>query len=205
MKNRFVWVFLLIIVLASACNSGAGTSRGVIVVNSPANGTVRRVLAREGMKVVADFPIVEIAIQSEAPPVATQPSENPQTRAATNFESAQSEVEAARKEVVRAEVEVNRLTPLVASGAASQGELDGARAIFYQAQQRLQRGQSAVQNAQTSLVTARNQPNETAVQTAPVEKTVYAQTTTAGTLSVITVREGDKVASGQPLATIRAD
>ena len=62
---------------------------------------------------------------------------------------AQGEVEAARAEVVRAEVEVSRLTPLVSSGQASQGELDGARATYEKAQQRLQRAQAAAQGAET--------------------------------------------------------
>ncbi|MDQ3918690.1 MAG: biotin/lipoyl-binding protein, partial [Acidobacteriota bacterium] len=108
-------------------------------------------------------------------------------------------------EVVRAEVEVHRLEPLVAAGQASQGELDGARAIYERAQQRFQRAQSSAASAQTGLVAARQQQlNGTSAPGAPVEQTVVARATSAGRVAVVNVREGDAVTAGQPLATLRA-
>jgi multidrug resistance efflux pump len=126
-------------------------------------------------------------------------------RAAKNIGASQNEIDAARAEVVRAEVEVNRLAPLVAAGQASQGELDGARATYDRAEQRLQHAQSAAQTAQTGLVAARQQQlNGRAAPAVPSEQTVVARATSAGRVAVVSVREGDVVTLGQPLATLRA-
>jgi multidrug resistance efflux pump len=123
--------------------------------------------------------------------------------------AAQTEIEAARAEVVRTEVEVQRLTPLAASGAATQGELDGARAQYDRAQQRFRAAQESAQGAQSGLVAAR-QPtfsssgSATAAAT-PAERIVAAQASSAGTVSIVSVRVGDRVTAGQPLATLRAE
>ncbi len=57
-RNRKVMLYasaLAVLVAASACQRGSVTTesdaRGVIIVNAPAAGVVRRVLAREGMTV----------------------------------------------------------------------------------------------------------------------------------------------------------
>jgi multidrug resistance efflux pump len=198
--------FLFAAMSCQTVRNAANTGGGIVVVNAPATGTVKRVLAREGMKIEADQPIAEIAVAVAGAPAAVKPTDDPQRRAASTLETAASEVETARREAVSAEVEVARLAPLVAAGQATQGELDGARARFYQAQQRLQRAQSSVQSAQSSLSVARrsNAPASTAVAT-PAEKLIYAPTTAAGTISIISVKEGDKVQQGQPLATVRAN
>jgi multidrug resistance efflux pump len=119
--------------------------------------------------------------------------------------TAQSEIEAARAEVVRTQVEVQRLTPLVSAGQASQGELDGANALYNRAQQRLQRAQESAQGAQSGLIAARQQGSTSATQAVPAERIVAARATSAGTVSVISARVGDRVTMGQPLATLRAD
>jgi membrane fusion protein (multidrug efflux system) len=126
-------------------------------------------------------------------------------RAGKNIGTAQAGIETARAEAVRAEVEVQRLTPLVASGDAPQAQLDGARAEYERAQRRLQEAQGAAQNAQSGLVAARRQPqNATATTAAPAERIVSAAATSAGTVSVVSARVGDRVTAGQPLATLRA-
>jgi multidrug resistance efflux pump len=208
-----MWSFLALAALAvsSACQSqnggSGGDSSGVIIVNAPATGEVRRVLVREGMSVNEGAPIVEIAVRIEgqsAPPQAQ--AEDPQARAARNIQASQAETEAARADVVRKEVEMQRLTSLVATGDAPQAQLDGARAEFEQAQRRLQQAQSKAENAQTGLATARQQSQNSS---APAEKTfseqiVTARASSAGTLSVINTKVGDRVTAGQPLATLRA-
>jgi HlyD family secretion protein len=175
----------------------------IIVVNAPAAGIVRRVLVSEGMQVSAGTPIVEIAIEQQTP--VTQPSagESAESRAATNVKTSQAEIDAARAEVVRHEAEVQRLTPLVAAGQASQAELDGERALYDRAQQRLQQAQLAARQADEGLLAAR-QPHATP-QPVVREQTVMATATSAGTVRVISARVGDRVASGQPLATLRGN
>jgi multidrug resistance efflux pump len=178
----------------------------VIVVSAPAAGVVRRVLAGEGAHVAEGAPVVEIAVSVEgAGGARAQAAEDPQARAARGVTASQSEVEAARAEVVRTEVEVQRLTPLVASGAATQGELDGARAQYDRAQQRFRRAQDAAQGAQSGLIAARPPGAAAAAAATPAERIVAAQASSAGVVSVMSVRVGERVTAGQPLATLRAD
>jgi multidrug efflux pump subunit AcrA (membrane-fusion protein) len=183
----------------------ANEGTGIIVVNAPAAGVVRRVLAREGAPVNEGEALVEIAVPVEGRPAQAAPTEDPQARAARGVTAAQTEVEAARAEVVRTEVEVGRLTPLVSAGQATQGELDGARAQYEHAQQRLRQAQDAAQSAQTGLVIARQQPLSASAATTPAEQIVAARATSAGTVSAISARVGDRVTLGQPLATLRAE
>ncbi|MDQ1591170.1 MAG: hypothetical protein QOG71_1797 [Pyrinomonadaceae bacterium] len=191
-------------VLASACAGGKDDAgRGLIIVNAPVAGEVRRVLVREGMVVNAGTPIVEIVVRTEARGVPQVKTEDPLARAGRNIDAAQARIEAARAETVRAEVEVQRLTPLVAAGDAQQAQLDGARAEYERAQRRLQEAQGAAQDAQSGLVAARRQP-QTNAPVAPAEQIVAAEATSAGTVSVVSARVGDRVTAGQPLATLRA-
>lgn len=193
---------------SSGGTGSAADTRGISVVNAPAAGEVRRVLVNEGGVVGEGAPVVEIAVRMEAtgaPPAGTA---DPQALARRNIGAAQSEAEAARAEVVRTEVEVQRLTPLVASGEAAPGQLDGARAEYERAQQRLQRAQGAAQEAQANLVAARQQSQHSASPSAPApssEQIVVARTAAAGTVTVINARVGERVMAGQSLATVRAD
>lgn len=204
-------VLLVALAASVGCQSSGSTNeaaRGIIVVNAPVAGEVRRVIVREGMVVGEGTPIVEIAVRTEAQTSAPQKQgEDPVTRAGRNIGTAQANIEAARAEAVRTEVEVQRLTPLVASGDAPQAQLDGARADYERAQRRLQEAQSAAQDAQSGLVAARQQPRNNptlAAPPAPTEKIVVAGATSAGTVSVVSARVGDRVTAGQPLATLRA-
>jgi membrane fusion protein (multidrug efflux system) len=184
---------------------GEGETAGVVIVNAPAAGEVRRVLVSEGVRLKKGDAVAEMVVRAEGAAAPTPRPEDPVAAAGRNIASAQAEIEAARAEVVRAEVDVSRLTPLVASGQASQGELDGARATYERAQQRLQRAQSAAQGAQAGLVAARQPNRNVAPPTAPSEKVVYATATSDGTVSAVSVRPGARVAAGQPLATLRAE
>jgi multidrug resistance efflux pump len=187
----------------------AEQSYGVVVVNAPAAGVVRRVLVSEGAQVNADTPIVEITVQEQMPAAEATPGESAESQAVRRVRASSAEIDAARAEVVRHEAEVLRLTPLVASGEINQAQLDGERALYEQAQRRLQNAQEAEKQAQTGLLAAR-QPgaSQTSTATQPTvlrEQTVVAKTSSAGTVSVISVRPGERVTSGQPLATLRSD
>jgi len=208
LRRRFI-IFAAML-FAAGCHArtaGNDATAGVIVVNAPASGEVRRVLVAEGAHVAEGAAIIEIVVREDQPSTSAQaqPTEDPQARAARGVTTARSEIETARSEVVRTQVEVERLTPLVASGQATQGELDGARAQYYQAQQRLQHAQDAAQSAQSGLIASRQQTATTAPQVIPSERIVAAVATSAGVVSVINTRAGDRVTVGQPLATLRAD
>lgn len=204
---------LLTTCAALACQSGTGTgggdSRGIVIVNAPATGEVRRVLAREGMTVNEGQPVVEIAVQEEGPAPTPSPGESAEARAARSYKAADAEIEAARAEAVRHEAEVQRLTPLVANGEASAAQLEGERALYERAQQRLQKAQDTKRSAEGGLLASRQtgQPQNQGSMPppAPRERIVTANASSAGTVSVISARPGQKVTSGQPLATLRAD
>lgn len=207
-------LLLVALVASSACQGGGGSesaARGIIIVNAPAAGVVRRVLVREGVAVNEGAPIVEIAVLDETPVATPTPGESAESRAGRNFKTADAEIEAARAEAMRHDAEVQRLTPLVASGEAPQSQLDGERALYERAQQRLQQAQDAKRNAENELraarSTGRNQ-GSTSAQTPPLqprERMVTASASSAGTVSVINARVGDRVTAGQPLATLRAN
>jgi len=209
-RRRALSVALALVACAAAsCRSGAGDEAGgIVVVNAPASGVVRRVLVSEGATVNEGAGVVEIVVRMQPQSTQAPPSQDPVVRAAQTLGAAQSEIEAARAEVVRAEVEVHRLEPLVASGQSSQGELDGARATYERAQQRFQRAQTAAESAQSGLVAARQQQlggtKAPATSPTPTEQTVVARASVAGRVSVLNVRVGETVTAGQPLATLRA-
>lgn len=207
-RSSRVALLLFAFVTLSACgsrSSGDDETAGVIIVNAPAAGEVRRVLVNEGARLKKGDAVVEIVVRAEGPAPAPTRGEDPVTAAGRNITAAQAEVEAARAEVVRAEVDVSRLTPLVDSGQASQGELDGARATYERAQQRLQRAQAAAQGAQAGLVAARQPNRMTTPPPASTEQVVYATASTDGTMSAVSVRAGTRVNAGQPLATLRTE
>ncbi|HEX7318202.1 MAG TPA: hypothetical protein VF297_30135 [Pyrinomonadaceae bacterium] len=204
MRSRYL-ILLALLLFAAACGSReGGETEGVIIVNAPSTGEVRRVLVNEGQRLKKGDAVVEIVVRTEPAAAPTPRGEDPVAAAGRNIATAQAEIDAARSEVVRAEVEVARLTPLVASGQASQGELDGARSTYERAQQRLQRAQSAAQGAQAGLVAARQPNRNAAPPPAPSDKVVYATATSDGTVSVVSVRPGERVMAGEPLATLRA-
>ncbi len=192
---------------APACSSkdDEGGASGVVIVGAPEAGVVRRVLVNEGARVDKGDAVVEIVVSSQGGAAPTPRAEDPVAVAGRSIAESQAAVEAARADVVKAEVEVSRLTPLVASGQASRGELDGARATYESAQQRLQRAQSGLQSAQAGLVAARQPNRNAATMPTPSERVVYATATSDGTLSVVTVRAGERVTAGQPLATLRSE
>lgn len=202
-------ISLLSSLIATACQSttpGNNEAGNIVVVNSPANGQVRRIVVAEGVHVDRGTPIVEIVVQSEPAVTATPARAGVEMRAVQSYQAADAEIEAARAEAVRHEAEVARLTPLVSSGEVSQGQLDGERSLYEQAQRRLTQAQEAKRNAEGALLAAR-QPNQSQGTNSPTprEQIVSAVASTAGKVAVINTRVGDPVKVGQPLATLRAD
>jgi len=66
--------------LAACGGGGSDEARGVIIVNAPVAGEVRRVLVREGMVVNEGTPIVEIAVRTEAQSAPQPSAEDPVAR-----------------------------------------------------------------------------------------------------------------------------
>lgn len=203
------FTLLLLPLVIAACGTSRndnGQDTGVVVVNAPAAGQVRRILVNEGSVVSAGSPIMEIMAEKQSAAPQPSPGESADARAARNIKSSEAAIEAARAEVVKHEAEVLRLTPLVASGQASQAQLDAERSLYEQAQRRLQQAQDASKQAQSELLRAR-QPgasqSNAAQSSIPRVEMVQARATSPGTVAVISARVGDRVTSGQPLATIR--
>jgi multidrug efflux pump subunit AcrA (membrane-fusion protein) len=207
LKGTIFSISLLAFLVSPACQSTKQSDNltGIVVVNSPAAGRVKRIVVAEGVHVEQGTPIVEIAVQSESNALATPARDGSEAKAISSYQSADAAIEAARAEVVRHEAEVARLTPLVDSGAASQGQLDGERSLYEQAQRRLTQAQEAKRSAEGALLAAR-QPNQSQVNLpTPREQMVSAVSSSPGKVAVINVRVGDLVKVGEPLATIRAD
>jgi multidrug resistance efflux pump len=159
------------------------------------------------VEVSAGAPIIDIAVETASQNKPANAGETAESQAVRGVKSSQAEIEAARVEVIKHDAEVQRLTPLVSSGEASPGQLDGERALYERAQQRLQKAKDSEQQAEAGLRLARQPGAQSGVAqtTGPSEQIVQARATSAGTVAVINTRIGDRVKSGQPLATLRAN
>jgi multidrug resistance efflux pump len=176
------------------------TPSGLVVINAPATGEVRRVLVVEGADVSEGATVVEIAV-AEAP-AGRGRAEDPVERARTAVRGARGDVAAAEAEVARASVEVQRVEPLVAAGAAPQAQLDAARAQFQQAQERLTRLRETARSAQDYFVAQEGGALAPAAPGPPPERLVPVRVPAAGEVRAISVRPGQRVTTGQPLATV---
>ena len=196
---------LLFGVAGAACRPGVrsgGTPPGLVVVNAPAAGEVRRVLVGEGALVSEGAAVVEIAVAEGRPGPAR--GEDPAARARSAVRGARGEVAAAEAEVGRASVEAQRVESLVAAGAAPRAQLDAARAQYQQAQERLERLREAAQSAQDNFVAQEGSARRGAGDGGPPERIVAARATSAGEVRAVSVRPGQRVSAGQPLATVAA-
>lgn len=175
-------------------------NNNLIVVNAPAAGVVRRILVNEGGTVDRDGGMIEIAVPMAD--LAPAPTEDPLERARAADRSAQQELAAARREVERTAIEVQRVEPLVTAGVAPQAQLDAARAQSQRAQEQLQQARQRQQTAQTNVLV--QEGALPAANLPPAEKLVTVRATTAGTVRVLSVQVGQHVTAGQALATIAA-
>ena len=211
LERKFLAWTILLLLTGTACSSvkdnDNSSTPGIVVVNAPATGEVKRILTAEGVHVNQGAPVIEIAVQNNTVATTANPGKPAEEQAISNYKAADAGIEAARAEAVRHEAEVERLTPLVASGEVSQGQLDGERALYEGALRRLQQAQDTKRTSEGELLAAR-QPGLNRGNISPREsgaQIVSAVAPSAGTVAVISARVGDKVIPGQALATIRAD
>ena len=176
------------------------TPSNLVVLSAPVSGTVRRVLVSEGIKVSEGAPVIEIAIRREAAPSSTV---DPQAQ--TRARDVRQQTRALEEAVERAAVEVARVGPLVASGAAPRPQLDAAQAEYQRAQERLQQAQAGARGPRATLDVDRGNVGLTRSTDAPAETIVYVRASAPGTLRVVSVRVGQQVRAGQPLATVSTD
>ncbi len=193
--------FLVPLTLVAALVSGAcrpekdAAPDNLIVINSPASGRVSRIFVAEGTDVAEKATLIEIA----AAPVVVAPAGDQQMES-TGGENIQSEMRAAEERLQRVSVELQRIEPLVAAGSAPQSHLDAARAEYQQAQEHLdQLSRRASEAPPQSSAPASKNPART---NAP--KITIVTAPAAGNVRVISVRVGQSVKAGEPLATILA-
>jgi multidrug efflux pump subunit AcrA (membrane-fusion protein) len=187
----------------AACGkSGSGnTATGIVVINAPATGKISKLLVNEGSVVKAGTPILEISV--EQPLTVTQPKEDPVARARLQYTATKDQIVRAQADVQRASVEVQRVTPLVAGGSAPQSQLDAAQAQYQRAQEQLEKLKTAAQEAQSGLVYQEGRAGQ-APSVVPAGEIVTARATSDGTIRVLNANVGERVTSGQPLATMSA-
>jgi multidrug efflux pump subunit AcrA (membrane-fusion protein) len=191
----FLMLVAAAIAAAGACSSGINkTAENLVVVNAPATGKVRRVLVSEGTKVEANTPLFEISVISDVS--RRTGNENLQTPAAPNR---QAQIRSAEEDLQRASVELARIEPLVASGNAPQAHLDAARAQYQQAQEKLDQLRRQTQTAPPDF---KDRQNDGFSNAAPKENIIVVSAPVEGNLRVISVRAGQTVKSGEPVATI---
>lgn len=177
------------------------TASNLVVLNAPANGTVRRVLVGEGVAVERGAPVIEISVETAgATPVNNNSSS---TRARTG--DAPATIESLQREVERAAVEVARMESLVAANAAPPAQLDAARAVYQQAQERLQQARDGRAAMDRTIAQRENSTASVNANSPAREEIVYVRATTGGTVRVISIRAGQRVVVGQPLVTILTD
>lgn len=206
----FAFTFVSCRAPQNAATRQGGAAATTSIVNATAGGTVHRINVRQGSSVNQNDAVAEILVSSDEDTNAERPTLQSQTAQTTappagnDLRAADRNIDAARAEVVRREVEVQRLTPLVAAGQASQGELDGARVEYDRAQANFQRAQDARGAARDNIVASRQAQIATPV--APITgRLITLRALSAGKVTEIHVREGDRINAGQPVATISAD
>lgn len=200
---KIISVFLICtIVFSAACQSKktVDTPENLFVVKSPADGIISKVLVSEGAKVGKDAVLVEIEVKSETlnDPI----NERPKNNTDINLQAVESEVENTEREVERTSVEVQRVESLVSSNSAPQSQLDAAQADFQKAQKNLQNMREKKKSQETAILIEKSRGQNSISENAPQNKTVTARVPVEGILKVINARVGQKVKTGQPLATV---
>lgn len=197
-RRLFIFsISITLVLLILACNSKSGNQpSNLVIVNAPISGEVRRILATEGGTVKQNAVIIEIVPLSNIP-VAN--SNNSPNQNQTDSQTIQKEIKSAEEKLEQASVEVSRMEMLVAANSAPQAQLDAARADFQKAQEKLNNLRRRINKAPTNLVV---QPNSTIIEP---PKIVSVPASINGKLSIISVRVGQKVKAGQPIAVIAVE
>jgi multidrug resistance efflux pump len=189
-------IFLLAIaftfLLATACRTSVTEQNKDVIVNAPASVVARRLLVNEGASVEKDAAIIEIAVQAgQARAAQTSNTNADQARA---VRVAETNLASAEEEANRTAAELRRIEPLVKRGLASKAELDKARALSLDAQERLELAREKARSANAN----RNQPPSII----PGEEIVTVRAPAAGTIRAFSIHAGEQVTTGQPLATL---
>jgi len=144
-------------------------------------------------------PIIEIETDAARPTISNSASEAERT-ALAQAAAARSAAGTLQREVEHASVEVQRVEALVAQQRAPPSQLDAARAVYQQAQERLQQGKDV---ATTSPINPNDNPDAARVRsTQSGANTILVRATTAGDVRVVAVRAGQRVSAGQPVVTL---
>ena len=196
-------VFLIgVVVFSAACQSEkkSDTPENLVVVKSPADGIISKVLVSEGAKVGKDAGIVEIETNSETR-IAPVDEKNDKSGGG-NLQAIEMEIRNAENEVERTSVEVERVESLIASNSVPQAQLDAARADFQRAQEFLRNVREKKKNQETALLIERSRGETVVSENKTGKKIVVVRVSEAGILKVLNARVGQKVKTGQPLATV---
>lgn len=178
------------------------TAANLVVLNASTGGIVRRVFVGEGVTVREGAPIIEIELATEGAGTANANDDVDEAR--RRAAASQTIVRTDEREVERALIEVQRVESLVAQNAAPQAQLDAARAIYQAAQERLQQTQRGGQSvAPKNYGQTPNSPS-TQLENRTQSATQLVRATRAGNVRVISVRVGQRVIAGQPVATMNA-
>jgi multidrug resistance efflux pump len=194
--------------VASCSNEKSGlssrtneTAANLIVLNANAGGMVRRVFVAEGVTVREGAPIIEIESEGAGVDAAVNESDAA-NEARRRAAQSRTSVRADEREIELALIEVQRVESLVAQNAAPQAQLDAARALYQAAQERLQQtprgGQHGLPQHYPQTANAASAANANSAARA----IQVVRATQAGSVRVISVRAGQRVAAGQPVATM---
>ena len=200
---KIISVFLIVgVIFGAACQpkKTADAPANLFVVKSPADGIISRVLVSEGAAVGKDAGIVEIETNGETQPAPLDEKNN--KSGGVNLQAIETEITNAENEVERTSVEVERVKSLVATNSVPQSQFDAARADFQKAQERLQNVREKKKNQETALLIERSRGETVTSENMPDNKIVVVRTSEAGILKVLSARVGQKVKTGQPLATV---
>ena len=202
---KITFVFLIgSIVFGAACDSkltdNGNAPAGLIVVKSPADGFITKVLVNEGASVGKDAGIVEIETEGEMQNAPID--EKTDKSGGVNLQTTEVEVKNAEERVERASVEVERVQSLVAANSVPQAQLDAARADFQRAQEFLQNVREKKKNQETALLVKKSRGETVKSEKPADEKIVTARVSVGGILKVLNARVGQRVKTGQPLATV---
>jgi biotin carboxyl carrier protein len=187
---------LLLAAWCASCHADhENASNALVVVNAPQSGTVRRVLTSENVDVPKDAVLIEISV----PDNPTNPVNNirPPEAATPDPEKA---IAAAQRDLERAAVEVQRVESLVASNSAPPSQLDAARVQYQRAQERLDQLRRGPPIPSAKTVSPENENPTQSSQT--TENIISVRAPVTGNVRVISVRTGQRVRAGQPVATL---
>ncbi|CAN5424788.1 hypothetical protein BH10ACI1_BH10ACI1_06380 [soil metagenome] len=201
-SSVIIFVFLMTVVVFAACQSKKTVEmpENLVVVKSPSDGVISKVLVSEGMTVGKDAGIVEIEVSGE---VQSAPIDGkPDKTADIDLEAIEFKIKNAEREVERTSVEVQRVETLVASNSAPKSHLDAARADFQKAQEKLENLGEKEKNQKTDLLIKHSRNSSSPQSSQTTLKTVTARVSVAGILKVLNARIGQKVKAGQTLATV---